>query len=62
MIKFDNNYELFDLRLWRISLTEMVQKHPACLRVQSNGPLQPARGFPDGQVPRDQIILLNLFV
>ena len=40
----------FVFSLWRISLTEMVQKHPACLCLQSDGSLQPARGFPDGQV------------
>ena len=43
-------FHFFPFRLRRISLTEMVQKHPACLCVQSNGSLQPARGFPDGQV------------
>ena len=41
---------VFLFRVWRVSLTEMVQEHPACLRLQSDGSLQPARGLPDGQV------------
>ena len=53
----------FVFSLWRISLTEMVQKHPACLRLQSNGSLQPTGGFSDGQVVQPfSSILLNLFV